>query len=53
VVAQVLADHALDLSAWATMASSEPYCVSHLTAVFGPHLATPGTPSTVSPTSAR
>ena len=37
--------------ACATTASSEPYCSSHLTAVLGPHLGTPGTLSTVSPTS--
>src|SRR5690606_7375172 len=31
--------------------SSDPYCSSHLTAVFGPTLSTPGTLSTASPTS--
>ena len=31
-------------------ASSEPYSISHLAAVLGPTLATPGTLSTVSPT---
>ena len=33
--------------------SSEPYSASHLTAVFGPTFSTPGTLSTVSPTSVR
>ena len=33
--------------------SSEPYCCSHFTAVFGPTLSTPGTLSTASPTSVR
>ena len=37
------------LSALATMFSSVPYCVSHLTAVFGPTFSTPGTLSEVSP----
>ena len=40
-------------AAWATTPSSEPYCSSHLTAVLGPTLGTPGTLSTVSPTSVR
>ncbi|KGD47837.1 hypothetical protein DP43_5607 [Burkholderia pseudomallei] len=39
--------------ACSTTPSSEPYCVSHLTAVFGPHFSTPGTLSTVSPMSDR
>ena len=31
--------------------SSDPYSVNHFTAVFGPHLGTPGMLSTLSPTS--
>ena len=38
-------------SARASNASSEPYSASHLDAVLGPTLGTPGTLSTVSPTS--
>jgi len=41
------------LSSLATRLSSVPYSVSHFTAVLGPHFSTPGTLSTVSPTSAR
>ncbi|CFP57702.1 Uncharacterised protein [Bordetella pertussis] len=43
----------LTLSAAATSASMEPCSASHLTAVLGPTLFTPGTLSTVSPTSIR
>ena len=41
----------LMLAALSTTACSEPYSCSHFTAVLGPTLATPGTLSTVSPTS--
>ena len=41
----------LMLAALASTASSEPYSCSHLAAVFGPTFSTPGTLSTVSPTS--
>ncbi|MNL35838.1 hypothetical protein D3C87_1578900 [compost metagenome] len=40
-------------SASSTSLSIEPNSVSHLTAVLGPTLVTPGTLSTVSPTSIR
>jgi hypothetical protein len=52
-VAQVLAHHALDLLGVGHDASSVPYSVSHLTAVFGPTFGTPGTLSTASPISDR
>ena len=43
---------ATPLMSWAfsISLSSEPYSISHLAAVLGPTLATPGTLSTVSPT---
>ena len=40
-------------SAWAMRASSVPYSFSHLAAVLGPTLSTPGTLSTVSPVRLR
>ncbi|MOA40834.1 hypothetical protein D3C78_1627420 [compost metagenome] len=41
------------LSACAMTPASVPYSSSHFTAVFGPHLSTPGTLSTLSPISVR
>ncbi len=40
-------------SAAAITPASEPYSAIHLAAVFGPTFSTPGTLSTLSPTSAR
>jgi hypothetical protein len=52
-LAQVLAGHALDAAGGGHDAVQAAVLGSHLTAVFGPTLSTPGTLSTVSPISVR
>ena len=53
VLAQAVADLALDLVGVLDQAVEGPHSPSHFAAVFGPTFGTPGMLSEVSPTSAR